>query len=110
MERKEIVRLFTITYQLGRDMDSIWTAGVLAMSGDDAVDYLKTLKPTAIIKTMESKGDVHAMTDKVRDKITPAQIETIKTSKTKPEIKKTVLEPDKPVKRGRGRPRGSQNK
>jgi len=91
--------MYKIKYTIGNNLDTTWTAGVLATSSKDAVDFLQGWNKNVVIRSIDGVGDIHVVTDLALNKMASAlkSMEPTKTNEpaktTEPEIKKKVLKP-----------------
>lgn len=102
-EVKQGISLFKIDYEI-QGQDSIWSAGIVAYSSEEAVKSLaKFLRETIKdfkgfkIDTLAFQGQVHHLSEQVREKIMQsAQVVTQEElqAEAKPKKKKSVLKKD----------------
>ena len=96
-EEKHGVSLFKIDYEIDGQDGSIWSAGIVATTSEEAVKSLaKFLKDTISnfkgfkIDTLSWQGAVHHLSENVREKIL-ASSKTQKTAKKAKDGKKSIL-------------------
>lgn len=101
-EVKQGISLFKIDYEI-QGQDSIWSAGIVAYSSEEAVKALaKFLRDTIKgfkgfkIDTLAFQGQVHHLSDQVREKIIQgAQVVSQAELKEEKPKKKSVLKDKK---------------
>lgn len=93
--------LYKVDYEIEGDSrmkDTLWSAGILAYSSEEAVKSLADwLKKPFKIDTLSFQGPCHAVSEVVREKIYEGQLAKMKAAKKteKKETKTTVKRPAK---------------